>query len=333
MRTRNTMRKKAAPIKFEIELICLDDDKIPRAKAKANDDSVGSASICKPKKLKQDDDADDECVAVESKSTTPHVKDQRKNAGKKLRKGWKRNKHKDTAVCIPIGAKVSAKYKGAFCQAKISCVRKEIRYRVTFDGGIGARTISDELIDTTESTGLYKGSRIKALHPDQFAAFPKKKPPNPNDYLGGVIDQVKDQSTYTVVFDDGDTITMKRNALRFMSEKIKPKSRYIKDENFYKEDDIDKSQSLKRDSSATKDAFKAFLTDTSKSRKSKPEARKKKTNKKARTRLSKWRDEKSPVDFVALNIALSLQKDKSVKDLFSNESELDISSFLDVCIE
>jgi sRNA-binding protein len=67
------------------------------------------------------------------------------------------DKVEDIATCLTIGTEVSAKYKGAFCEAKISGICKEIKCRVTFNCGLGTRTISDDFIRSNEQANLRKG--------------------------------------------------------------------------------------------------------------------------------------------------------------------------------
>ena len=35
-------------------------------------------------------------------------------------------------ACLPVGTEVSAKYKGAFCEAKVKKVMRQVKCRVTF---------------------------------------------------------------------------------------------------------------------------------------------------------------------------------------------------------
>jgi Ras-related protein Rab-1A len=69
---------------------------------------------------------------------------------------------------LAIGTQVSAKYKGAYCEAKVRSVDKQIKVRVTLKGLHGAAgptiTISDK--DIEGDTALANGALIKTKHPD-----------------------------------------------------------------------------------------------------------------------------------------------------------------------
>ena len=51
----------------------------------------------------------------------------------------------EAPASLAIGTHVSAKYKGAFCEAKVHSVNKQVKVRVTFKNGLGSTTLSDEL--------------------------------------------------------------------------------------------------------------------------------------------------------------------------------------------
>ena len=106
---------------------------------------------------------------------------------------------------MAIGTEVSAKYKGAFCEAKVRRVDKEVKCRVNFKYGLGNITLSDEYVRSDQP--LVQGLSVKARHPDK------------QEYLDAVITQIKDQSKYTVTFNDGDIATLRRTALCMKSGK------------------------------------------------------------------------------------------------------------------
>lgn len=111
----------------------------------------------------------------------------------------------EVPASLPIGTHVSAKYKGAFCEAKVRSVVKQVKCRVTFKGGLGSTTLSDEYV---QSEGpLTVGATVKARHPDK------------QEYIEATINKIQDQSQYTVVFDDGDITSLRRNALCMKSGK------------------------------------------------------------------------------------------------------------------
>ncbi len=66
---------------------------------------------------------------------------------------------------LAIGTQVSAKYKGAFCEAKVRSVDKQVKCRVTFKFGLGSTTISDKDIKTDKP--LVQGASVLAKHPDK----------------------------------------------------------------------------------------------------------------------------------------------------------------------
>lgn len=104
---------------------------------------------------------------------------------------------------LAIGTDVSAKYKGAFCEAKVKDIHRCVKCRVTFKNNFGSVIITDDNIKGT----LRVGSSIQAKHPDK------------NQYLEGIINKIIDASQYTVVFDDGDETTLRRTSLCLKSGK------------------------------------------------------------------------------------------------------------------
>ncbi|KAK2707232.1 AT-rich interactive domain-containing protein 4B-like isoform X2 [Artemia franciscana] len=98
---------------------------------------------------------------------------------------------------LNVGTEVSAKYKGAFCEAKVHKVVKSIKCRVQFKFGLGSAVVSDECIKGS----LRTGAQVEAKHPEK------------NQFLEAVISKIQDCSQYTVVFDDGDITTLRRTAL------------------------------------------------------------------------------------------------------------------------
>ncbi|XP_068619052.1 AT-rich interactive domain-containing protein 4A isoform X4 [Battus philenor] len=102
----------------------------------------------------------------------------------------------DDPPFLPVGTDVSAKYKGAFCEAKIKKVVRNIKCKVTLKAG-GITTVNDDVIKGT----LRVGSTVEVKQD------PKKDP------MEAVITKIQDCSQYTVVFDDGDITTLRRSAL------------------------------------------------------------------------------------------------------------------------
>ena len=84
---------------------------------------------------------------------------------------------------------MSAKYKGAFCEAKVRSVVKEVKCRVTFKSGLGSTTLSDEFIQAVGEQPLVQGATVKARHPDK------------QEYLDAVINQIKVCSEFSMHLD------------------------------------------------------------------------------------------------------------------------------------
>ncbi|CAB3249158.1 unnamed protein product [Arctia plantaginis] len=103
----------------------------------------------------------------------------------------------DDPPFLPVGTDVSAKYKGAFCEAKIKKVVRNIKCKVTVKAGGGTITVNDDVI----KGNLRVGSTVEVKQD------PKK------DAMEAVITKIQDCSQYTVVFDDGDITTLRRSAL------------------------------------------------------------------------------------------------------------------------
>jgi Ras-related protein Rab-1A len=103
----------------------------------------------------------------------------------------------DDPPYLSVGTAVSAKYKGAFCEAKVSKVVRIVKCKVTYKMGLGTATVSDEQIKGT----LRVGHTVQAKHPDR------------KEFVEATITKIQDCSQYTVVFDDGDITTLRRSAL------------------------------------------------------------------------------------------------------------------------
>lgn len=104
---------------------------------------------------------------------------------------------------LAIGTEVSAKYKGAFCEARIQKVERLVKCRVTFKNNLGTAIVIDDNI----KGNLRVGASIEAKHPDK------------NNYLEATISKIIDASQYTVIFDDGDITTLRRTSLCLKSGK------------------------------------------------------------------------------------------------------------------
>ena len=72
---------------------------------------------------------------------------------------------------------MSAKYKGAFCEAKVRSVDKQVKCRVTFKTSRVSTTISDK--DIKSDQPLVQGATVLAKHPDK------------QEYLEAVVKQIQ----------------------------------------------------------------------------------------------------------------------------------------------
>ncbi|XP_077530282.1 uncharacterized protein LOC144142565 isoform X1 [Haemaphysalis longicornis] len=104
----------------------------------------------------------------------------------------------DEPLYLTVGTDVSAKYRGAFCEAKIKKVNRMVKCRVTFKNNHGTHVIPDDHI---KGGTLRVGAHVEAKHPDK------------NQYIEAIIGKLLDYSQYTVVFDDGDETTLRRTSL------------------------------------------------------------------------------------------------------------------------
>ncbi|GAB0088204.1 uncharacterized protein DMENIID0001_025950 [Sergentomyia squamirostris] len=104
----------------------------------------------------------------------------------------------DDPPYLSVGTEVSAKYKGAFCEAKVRKVVRNIKCKVAFKLGLGSGTVSDDQI----KGGLLRvGATVEVKHPER------------REFVEATITKIQDCSQYTVVFDDGDITTLRRSAL------------------------------------------------------------------------------------------------------------------------
>ncbi|EDW75273.2 uncharacterized protein Dwil_GK19785 [Drosophila willistoni] len=106
----------------------------------------------------------------------------------------------DDPPSLPVGTEVSAKYKGAFCEAKVSKVVRNIKVKVAYKQGLGSGIVSDDAIKAPTGQ-LRVGAVVEVRHPDR------------KETVEATITKIQDCSQYTVVFDDGDITTLRRTAL------------------------------------------------------------------------------------------------------------------------
>ncbi|XP_067938593.1 AT-rich interactive domain-containing protein 4B-like isoform X2 [Watersipora subatra] len=101
------------------------------------------------------------------------------------------------------GTEVSAKYKGAFCEAKIKKCQKTVKCKVSPKDGGPQISVADDAIQGH----LKIGGLVKVRQPDS------------GQLIDGIITRIIDSSIYTVVFDDGDVATLKRTQICLKGEK------------------------------------------------------------------------------------------------------------------
>lgn len=101
----------------------------------------------------------------------------------------------DDPPYLTVGTEVSAKYRGAFCEATIKIAKKLVKCKVSYSKGQSAM-VTDDYIQGT----LKVGSQVDVMQSD-------------GQILAATITKLTDQTTYTVVFDDGDERTLKRSSL------------------------------------------------------------------------------------------------------------------------
>ncbi|KAL4639892.1 AT-rich interactive domain-containing protein 4B isoform X2 [Arapaima gigas] len=97
---------------------------------------------------------------------------------------------------LTVGTDVSAKYRGAFCEAKIKTTKRLVKAKVTFKQDLSTVEIHDEYIRGP----LKVGAAVEVKTQDGI-------------YQEAVINKLTDASLYTVVFDDGDEKTLRRSSL------------------------------------------------------------------------------------------------------------------------
>jgi len=102
---------------------------------------------------------------------------------------------------LSVGTEVSAKYRGAFCEARIKGVKKTVVFRVNRKDGNNKNMKSYDLSEDCIRGSLRLGSVVEAQFPDHVA------------WAEGIIMSAKDKSVYTVEFDDGDIRTLTRGQL------------------------------------------------------------------------------------------------------------------------
>ncbi|XP_077585696.1 AT-rich interactive domain-containing protein 4B isoform X2 [Stigmatopora nigra] len=97
---------------------------------------------------------------------------------------------------LTVGTDVSAKYRGAFCEAKIKTAKRLVKAKVTFKSDLSTAEVHDESIKGP----LKVGAIVEVKSQDGV-------------HQEATITKLTDASIYTVVFDDGDEKTLRRSSL------------------------------------------------------------------------------------------------------------------------
>ncbi|KAH0620273.1 hypothetical protein JD844_020420 [Phrynosoma platyrhinos] len=108
----------------------------------------------------------------------------------------------DEPAYLTVGTDVSAKYRGAFCEAKIKTVKRLVKVKV--------------ILKQDNSTQLVQDDQVKG--PLRAGAVVETKMPD-GSFQEAIISKLTDASWYTVVFDDGDERTLRRTSLCLKGER------------------------------------------------------------------------------------------------------------------
>ncbi|XP_073206089.1 AT-rich interactive domain-containing protein 4A isoform X6 [Lepidochelys kempii] len=108
----------------------------------------------------------------------------------------------DEPAYLTVGTDVSAKYRGAFCEAKIKTVKRLVKVKVILKQDNSAQLVQDDQVKGP----LRVGAMVETKMPD-------------GSFQEAVINKLTDASWYTVVFDDGDERTLRRTSLCLKGER------------------------------------------------------------------------------------------------------------------
>ncbi len=106
---------------------------------------------------------------------------------------------------------MSAKFKGAFCEAKIKRVDRVVKCKVTYKNSSESATLSETQLQTANGAPI--GNDLK-LGSTVYVTSTNSAEPRQ-----ATLVKVFDQSVYTVIFNDGDIRSLKRSFIRFKGEK------------------------------------------------------------------------------------------------------------------
>ncbi|XP_021162824.2 AT-rich interactive domain-containing protein 4A [Fundulus heteroclitus] len=108
----------------------------------------------------------------------------------------------DEPAYLTVGTDVSAKYRGAFCEAQIKTVKRMVKVKVTLKGESTSQVVQDDQVKGP----LRVGSTVEVRTSEGLCSE-------------AIISKLTDASLYTVVFDDGDEKTLRRTSLCLKGER------------------------------------------------------------------------------------------------------------------
>ncbi|XP_069494193.1 AT-rich interactive domain-containing protein 4A [Ambystoma mexicanum] len=108
----------------------------------------------------------------------------------------------DEPAYLTVGTDVSAKYRGAFCEAKIKTVKRLVKVKVILKDDSSTLLVQDDQVKGP----LRVGATVEMKNPEGFVQE-------------AVVSKLTDASWYTVVFDDGDERTLRRTSLCLKGER------------------------------------------------------------------------------------------------------------------
>uniref|UniRef100_A0A674F6E9 AT-rich interactive domain-containing protein 4A n=1 Tax=Salmo trutta TaxID=8032 RepID=A0A674F6E9_SALTR len=110
--------------------------------------------------------------------------------------------HANEPAYLTVGTEVSAKYRGAFCEAKIKTVKRMVKVKVMVKGDTTSQVVQDDQVKGP----LRVGSTVEVKSAEGICSE-------------ATINKLTDASWYTVVFDDGDEKTLRRTSLCLKGER------------------------------------------------------------------------------------------------------------------
>ncbi|XP_012824464.2 AT-rich interactive domain-containing protein 4A isoform X1 [Xenopus tropicalis] len=108
----------------------------------------------------------------------------------------------DEPAYLTVGTDVSAKYRGAFCEAKIKTVKRLVKVKVTLKQDNSTQLVQDDQVKGPLRVGATVEMKTTDGSPQE-----------------AIISKLTDASWYTVVFDDGDERTLRRTSLCLKGER------------------------------------------------------------------------------------------------------------------